>query len=142
MSLLRSIVYVSVAAHALTTLEFEALLKNARAFNLAHRVTGALLHSGPTFMQCIEGAPGDVDEVYDRIKNSSQHRDLVEYMDCPIDKRAFGSWDMGLANATESEMLTLSTAAWSRSGQQPFSAESPAGLELLKVFWSLRQLTR
>ncbi len=138
MAILRSIVYVSTATGELTTIELEALLMHARAFNHQHRVTGVLLHSGLRFMQCFEGAPVDVSEVYDRIKRSSQHKDIVEYMDCQIAERAFSSWAMGLAKPAESEMLTLSTAEWSRSTQQAFSAESPTGLEMLKVFWSMR----
>jgi hypothetical protein len=46
---------------------------------------------------------------------------------------------MGLAETADSELLGLSTAAWSKAAQQPFSFESPVGLELLKVFWNMRQ---
>lgn len=137
----RSVVYVSTATRELPTSELEALLTVARAFNLEHGVTGVLLYSGPSFMQCFEGAPADVHAVYERIQRSSQHRDIVEYMDCMVPERAFGSWEMGVARPAESEILTLSTAQWSRSTQQAFSAESPAALEMLKVFWSLRQGT-
>lgn len=139
MGQLRSIVYVSTATRAMTTAALESLLTDARAFNLKHHVTGVLLHNGFSFMQCFEGAPEDTHAVYGRIKRSSQHKDIVEYMDCQIPQRTFSSWEMGSANPTESEVLRLSTARWSRSTQQPFSAESPVGLEMLKVFWSLRQ---
>jgi hypothetical protein len=136
---LRSIVYASTATHALTTADLESLLANARAFNHKHQVTGVLLHSGANFMQCLEGAPENVGAAYERIKRSSQHQDVVEYMDCEVDKRTFGSWDMGLAEPAESELLALSTAEWSRATQQPSSFESPMGLALLKVFWNMRQ---
>lgn len=138
MTNLRSVVYVSTATRELTTTELEALLTHARTFNHQHHVTGVLLHSGPNFMQCFEGAPDDVREVYERVKRSSQHKDIVEYMDCELSERAFGSWAMGAATLAESEMLTLSTAEWSQSTQHAFSAKSPAGLEMLKVFWSMR----
>ncbi len=141
MNTLRSVVYVSTATRELPTTELEALLTDARAFNLEHGVTGVLLYSGPSFMQCFEGAAADVRAVYDRIRRSSQHRDIVEYMDRRVSVRTFGAWDMGLAKPPESDILKLSTAQWSRSTQQPFSAESPAALEMLKVFWSLRQET-
>jgi hypothetical protein len=136
---LRSIVYASTATHALTTADLESLLTDARAFNREHQVTGVLLHSGANFMQCLEGAPEDVDKAYERIKHSSQHQDIVEYMDCEVPQRTFGSWDMGLAEPADSELLALSTAEWSKATQQPSSFESPMGLELLKVFWSMRQ---
>jgi hypothetical protein len=136
---LRSVVYASTSTHALTTAELESLLADARAFNREHQVTGVLLYSGANFMQCLEGAPEHVGKAYDRIKRSSQHQDVVEYMDCDVPRRTFGSWDMGLAEPAESELLALSTAEWSKTTQQPTSFESPAGVALLKMFWSMRQ---
>lgn len=138
---LRSLVYASTATHPLTTADLESLLTDARAFNREHQVTGVLLHSGASFMQCLEGAPEDVGAAYERIKRSSKHQGIVEYIDCEVPQRTFGSWDMGLAEPTESELLALSTAEWSKATQQPSSFESPAGLALLKMFWSMRQET-
>jgi len=139
MSPLRSIVYVSTATQELATADLEALLADARAFNRAHQLTGVLLHIGPHFMQCLEGAPENVDKAYERIKRSSQHTDIVEYMDCPVAERTFGSWEMGSAESATSELLALSTAEWSRATQVPSTFESPAGLKMLKVFWNMRQ---
>ena len=136
---LRSLVYASTASHALTTADLESLLADARAFNREHQVTGVLLYSGANFMQCLEGAPEDVGAAYERIKRSSKHHDLVEYMDGEVPQRTFGSWDMGLAEPAESELLALSTAEWSKATQQPSSFESPVGLGLLRMFWSMRQ---
>jgi hypothetical protein len=138
---LRSIVYASSATHKLTTAELEALLINAQDFNREHQVSGVLLHSGLNFIQCLEGPADGVGKAYDRIKRSSQHKDIVEYMDREVSVRTFGSWGMGLAETVDSELLALSTAAWSEAAQQPFSFESPVGLELLKMFWNMRQQT-
>lgn len=139
MTNLRSIVYVSTSAHELTTAELETLLGDAQAFNLQHGVTGVLLYSGNSFMQCFEGPPEDVQLVYARIKRSSKHKDIVEYMDCAVPKRTFSNWAMGLTQPAESQILALSTAEWSQLTRQTFSADSPAGLEMLKVFWSMHE---
>jgi hypothetical protein len=139
MNALRTIVYVSSSTHDLTTADLEALLADARAFNRQHQLTGVLLHIGPHFMQCLEGAPDDVGKAYERIKRSSQHKDIVEYMDCEVAERTFGSWEMGSAKSATSELLALSTAEWSRATQQASTFESPAGLKMLKVFWNMRQ---
>lgn len=139
MSALHSVVYASTATQPMTTIELEDLLNDARAFNLAHGVTGVLLCSGSSFMQCFEGAPEDTRLVYDRIKRSSKHQDIVEYLDDPIAERAFGSWEMGLVQPTESELLKLSTEEWSKSTRDGFSPGSPRGLELLKMFWQVHQ---
>ena len=136
---LRSVVYASSVTRELTTTDFETLLADARAFNREHQVTGVLLHSGRHFMQCLEGAAEDVGKAYERIKRSSQHQDIVEYMDGQVAERTFGSWEMGLAETADFELLALSTAEWSKAAHQPFSFQSPVGLELLKVFWSMRQ---
>lgn len=136
---LRSLVYASTATHALTTADLESLLADARAFNREHQVIDVLLYSGANSMQCLEGVPEDVGAAYERIKRSSQHQDIVEYMDCEVPQRTFGSWDMGLAEPAESELLALSTAEWFRATQQPSSFKSPVGLALLKMFWSMRQ---
>lgn len=134
----RCVVYVSTASYELATAELEVLLADARAFNHEHQITGVLLYSGAHLMQYLEGPPQDVGKAYERIQRSSQHHDIVEYMDSEIAKRTFSSWDMGLAKVNTSELLTLSTADWSRTNQQPASFDSPVGLELLKVFWNMR----
>jgi len=144
MKYLRSIVYASSVTRQLTTAEMERLLVNARTYNQQHQITGVLLHSGFNFMQCLEGPVDAVGKVYERVRRSSQHKDIVEYMDREMSTRSFGSWNMGLAETADSELLGLSTAAWSKAAwskaaQQPFSFESPVGLELLKVFWNMRQ---
>jgi hypothetical protein len=139
MQKIRSIIYASSATRELTTAALEALLTSAQFFNRQHKVTGVLLHSGNHFMQCLEGSPEDVGKAYERVKDSSQHKDIVVYMDGEVAKRSFGSWDMGLAQPAESEFLALSTANWVRATQQPASFDSPSGLEMLKVFWNMRQ---
>ena len=136
---LRSTVDVSSAAHELTTAELEALLADARAFNREHQVTGVLLHSEPCFMQCLDGGAEDAGKACARIKQSSQYKGIVEYMDSQVAERTFGCWEMGSAQSATSELLSLSNAEWSKTNQEPSSFASPLGLQMLKVFWNLRQ---
>lgn len=139
MSLLRSIVYVSTASQPMDAEALERLLLSAREFNRSSGITGALLYSGTHFMQCFEGPDDAVRSVYKRIIASQQHKELVEYMDAPVSERAFGEWTMGLATATESELLTLSTAQWCQATSTlNYSPTSPPGLQLLQVFWNMR----
>jgi Sensors of blue-light using FAD len=139
MSLLRSIVYVSTASRSMDSDALERLLLSAREFNRGAGITGALLYSGTHFMQCFEGPEDAVLSVYQRIAASRLHTELVEYMNTLVPQRAFGEWTMGSATATESELLTLSTAQWCKSTSElNFSPSSPPGLQLLQVFWSMR----
>ncbi len=139
MPLLRSIVYVSTATRPMDSEALERLLLSAREFNRGAGITGALLYSGTHFMQCFEGPDDAVASVYQRIAASRLHTDLVEYMNLPVPERTFGGWTMGLAKATESELLTLSTAQWQQHASVlNYSPTSPPGLQLLQVFWNMR----
>lgn len=139
MPLLRSIVYASTATRPMDSEALERLLLSAREFNLGAGITGALLYSGTHFMQCFEGPDDAVTSVYQRIAASQLHTELVEYMNVLVPERAFAEWTMGLATATESELLKLSTAQWRKSASElDYSPTSPPGLQLLRVFWNMR----
>jgi len=139
MPTLRSITYTSTPTRAMSPQDLEALLAAARDFNRQNEVTGVLLYSGSHFMQCFEGPDEAVQKVYARILASSKHKDVVVMMEEPITQRAFGSWLMGSAKATESELLKLSTEQWTqRSSETTYPPAMPSGLGMLQVFWGLR----
>ena len=136
---LRSIVYASEATTTMTTGDLEALLVSARDLNRKNGITGVLLCSGNQFLQCFEGPTEAVQETYDRICRSRQHKGVVVYMDFAVPSRTFEDWAMGCAMPTESELLTLSTAEWKASNSAtPFSPSAPPGLGMLKFFWAMR----
>jgi hypothetical protein len=136
---LRSIVYVSTAVRLLSSKQQEALLLDARAFNQQNALTGVLLYSGSSFMQCLEGPDAAVRQAYRRILISRKHKELIELMDSPISRRAFGEWVMGSAITTHSELLAVSTAQWTQlSAGAPFPTSIPPGLGMLQVFWAMR----
>jgi hypothetical protein len=133
---LRSVVYVSTATMPLTDAALECLLVEARDLNLASRITGVLLCCDGNFMQCFEGAPADVHDTYERIRNSRRHRGLIELMNEPVAARAFADWQMGFARMTTSQLLALSTAHWQSASARANGAERQAsGFELLRQFW-------
>ncbi|MBC7619075.1 MAG: BLUF domain-containing protein, partial [Candidatus Saccharibacteria bacterium] len=74
---LRSVVYASEATTPMTTGDLEALLVSARGWNRKNGITGVLLCSGNQFLQCIEGPSDAVQETYDRICRSRQHKGVV-----------------------------------------------------------------
>jgi hypothetical protein len=76
-----------------------SLLITARERNLEMGVTGVLLFSGTEFMQCFEGSPEGVKDVYARIVASSRHHDIRELMNGPVSRRGFKDWQMGFAQA-------------------------------------------
>lgn len=123
----------------MTTGDLEALLVSARDLNRKNSITGVLLCSGNQFLQCFEGPTDAVQETYDRICRSRQHKGVVVYMDFAVPSRTFEDWAMGCSMPTESELLTLSTAEWKASNSAtPFSPSAPPGLGMLKFFWAMR----
>ena len=140
---LRSIVYASEATTTMTTGDLEALLVSARELNRKNGITGVLLCSGDQFLQCFEGPNDAVQDTYDRICRSRQHKGVVTYMDFAVPVRTFEDWAMGCAMPTDSELLTLSTAEWKASNSaKPFSPSAPPGLGMLKFFWAMRSRGR
>lgn len=134
---LRSIAYVSTASRLLTIADLESLLTTARDFNLHSGVTGVLLYSEGNFMQYFEGTKVAMEETWQRIRDSPQHRNIIELQDSPVAMRSFPAWQMGFTQPAQSEMLALSTAGWDRlrRGARGAVNKSP-GLRLLEEFWS------
>jgi hypothetical protein len=135
---LRSIVYVSSAVQPFGTAELEALLVDARDLNLQNGITGVLLYSDGGFMQCFEGTDDAMAGTYRRILDSKRHTQITELLNEPVAQRSFSAWQMGLAHATTSDLLRLSTASWRLvDASQADPAGAAPGLALLKIFWSL-----
>jgi Sensors of blue-light using FAD len=133
MTQLRTIVYVSTAVMEMTAPAIEGLLVDARDLNLESGVTGVLLCSGGSFMQCIEGTEDAMAPTWDRIRSSRRHADIFQLMDEPVSHRAFGDWQMGFARSPESELLRVSTARWTKALKS--STSTAVGFELLCQFW-------
>jgi Sensors of blue-light using FAD len=139
---LRSILYVSTAVQPMAEEQLEALLVEARRLNLETEVTGMLLYSGGTFMQCFEGAEEAMNITYERIRKSRKHKGIIELLSEPIAQRTFPGWQMGFARASRSKLLALSTAQWkarvSEIGKTAGVSVS-AGMQLLLDFWARRR---
>ena len=137
MNTLCAIAYASTAVQTLSEEETESMLFGARNFNSDADVTGALLQHERTFFQYFEGPQDSVDRVYERIKESSLHKDIVELLNAPIKHRVFADWYMGFGQATGSLILQLEQARWLKEAelQDPTRSQS-AGLDLLLDFWN------
>ncbi|MCW5623465.1 MAG: BLUF domain-containing protein [Burkholderiales bacterium] len=134
MSELRTLVYVSTATRLLGDDELAALLTEARRRNLEHGITGVLLYCEGSFMQCLEGPPASLRDVFRRIEASSQHKDLIELFDEPIAERSFRDWQMGFSKIEQADAMALSAAAWDGSSAASGNAV-PTGMQLLRDFW-------
>ena len=134
---LRCIVYVSSANWPLSEQELENILLDARRFNEENAITGVLLYNDGSFFQYIEGRASELFKVYDRIQKSRQHKHIIELLDTPISHRYFAQWFMGFFEPTESELLKITNADWSRTALDrilPSGPGAPAGISLLQLF--------
>ena len=133
---LHALVYQSRATRPLEASDLDILLLDARINNELANVTGALLYGNQQFVQYLEGARADVEQIYARITRASQHDRLEVLAQGRVDARRFQRWHMGFANAPQSVVQQLSQAQWQR--EVPWledDAVSSPGLERLLGFW-------
>lgn len=135
--ILRAVAYVSTAARPLGQGDLDALLVDAREFNMKTLVTGALLYDAGLFFQYFEGPEAGMVEVYDRIKNSKTHHGLIELLNRAIDQRLFAEWHMGFSRAPVTVVQQLANAKWYESVEGLRRAGTKSiGMDLLLDFWA------
>ncbi len=102
------IIYCSVSAeHEFSAAELEQLLQVCRRDNSKAGVTGMLLYQEPWFFQILEGEPGTVEKLYQKIALDRRHTRLMKIVQEPIDARDFGEWSMGRADVSLSDLKRI-----------------------------------
>lgn len=133
----QNIAYASIAVNPPSPEQIDALLLEAREFNLKNNVTGVLICHKNTFFQFFEGAPKSVELVYDRIKNSNLHTNILELSNNFSNKRYFKTWAMGFCYVPNSEMQALIHAEWlSLIPTINQNANESLGLKMLLDYWN------
>ncbi|GGD36742.1 hypothetical protein GCM10012288_08530 [Malaciobacter pacificus] len=92
------LMYMSTANKDFSTNELESLLKNAKKSNENKNITGLLVVKGRTFLQCLEGEKSNVLNLFNKIKDDSRHRDVIELLEEETNARYFPNWSMGFKN--------------------------------------------
>jgi hypothetical protein len=134
---LHALVYVSTAVRPMTLPDIDRLLDVARARNAKLRVTGVLLYDAGHFMQYLEGPASSMTRVYESIKASTLHRDIIELLRERIEKSEFPEWSMafrspnafGMSNPTQQGDLLSQRLA-------PSSRPVSAARLFLSKFWA------
>jgi hypothetical protein len=137
MAPLHALVYQSQASRPLDASDLDILLLDARINNELANVTGVLLYGDRQFVQYLEGARADVEQIYARITRASQHHRLETLEQGRLDARRFQRWHMGFSDAPQSVVQQLSQAQWQRDAPwlEDDAASSP-GLMRLLTFWN------
>lgn len=129
------VVYASRATHDMSTEDLDRLLLSARSNNERWGVSGVLLYGRKQFFQYFEGTREGVDRVYESIRHSSLHTDLVELEHVAIAQRLFHRWFMGFSEAPESLLQKLNQEQWTR--ERPWIESQPTtsdGMRRLLAF--------
>lgn len=102
------LVYTSYAVNPFSEAELVGLLKQSRAFNKEHGITGMLLYIQGKFMQVLEGKKDAVIELYENIRKDSRHRRVTTIVEGNSPDRIFKDWSMGFKQLSEREAKGLS----------------------------------
>jgi hypothetical protein len=105
--------FVSGTHAELSRLELEAQLSMWRRRNAGRGITGFFLYHRESVFQLLEGFPGIVHELYEKIAGDSRHQFVAKLIDEPIVRRSFGDWSMGHARIVRTDLGEL-------AGLEPF----------------------
>jgi hypothetical protein len=129
---MRSIVYFSIAAQAMSGEELAALWQEC-ALNDSHvGITGILLHKQGEFLQAIEGPKGVVCDMYARIVTDPRHNITGKISDRMITHREFPGTAMSFKNLDEAPADTPFLEPFSYGA---FLADPDLALLTLKYFY-------
>lgn len=104
-SSLYSLVYTSTASRPLAKSDLENILTSARKRNLQAQVTGLLLFTDGKFMQYLEGPKAGVLAIFEIIKTSSLHQDMIAISQQPLERREYGEWSMAFLADVDAHVL-------------------------------------
>ena len=127
------LVYVSAFTAPMTDAALEQLVLQSRERNAREGVTGVLLHSEGSVIQCLEGPEPAVRATFERIVRDPRHGGIFVAVEEPVAERTFPSWMMGHLQVTRSEFLALESAEWRRSAAA-LTDQPSAGIAMLRSF--------
>jgi hypothetical protein len=121
------IIYHSLASGAGMSSEgLLVLLRQARAYNQDHRLTGLLLYAAATkeFVQVLEGPRDEVERIYQKIAHDQRHKHAFVLHEALATGRMFPDWRMGFV---ATELKDLHTTGYFPLVGEP-SRQRPPGL--------------
>lgn len=133
--MLETLTYMSTAAFLPTRSDIEYLLEKARARNESESVTGILLYSEGSFLQCLEGSPEAIDRVYGHILRDPLHHHIFELLRDPAPEREFGDWHMAFRSTGSQHAFNSDADEIAARLAVPAGVLSPAR-HLLSAFWN------
>ena len=125
------LLYASRAAAPITPDALTAILRQSKANNPQHGITGVLCCSDNMFLQALEGGRAAVNRLYNRIATDPRHTqvELLSYQQ--IGERHFAGWSMGQVNVARlNPSLLLKYSATAQL--DPYAMSGSVALGLLE----------
>lgn len=92
--IMHELTYISKANIDCSSQEIEHIFERSRMNNETLNITGCLIFHKKTFIQILEGAKKDLEELYYKISTDSRHHDVTLKWEGPSEKREFKGWNM------------------------------------------------
>lgn len=103
--MLFEIIYHSQATPDLNDEQIDEILATARNFNEEHEITGCLLFHHGQFLQILEGEFNLLNELYEKIKKDTRHKNVITIHMQEIKDRLFDNWTMAYQKFDNQEAL-------------------------------------
>ncbi|MEZ5283822.1 MAG: BLUF domain-containing protein [Vicinamibacterales bacterium] len=113
--------------------ELHAILEVSRRKNPRLGVTGALLYSGGSFAQVLEGPLDAIERIFESIQCDGRHSDVMLIESGPIDARLFPTWAMAFAGDPALAEIPDAKAAFDNA----FAGASQGARTLLRLLQDL-----
>lgn len=138
--MITQLVYISASQIDDRQGELEQILAVSRKNNAEIGVTGVLLHAQSTFFQVLEGDPGKLEPLYQRISKDPRHGDVTELMRKQVHERRFADWNMGMAHIPPDHPAARQIE--DLAGQGPLAEETSEDTVdgLISAFFTLNQV--
>jgi hypothetical protein len=136
-----SVTYISVSRlpDSVADVEVAKLAAMARARNPLRNVTGALLFTGSSFAQTLEGPDHEIENLLDRIHSDHRHSNIEILHREQVSSREFTTWWMAYWGRTSFVEQFVSACRRDRAVSSPRSPEDLR--ELIKLFAIQRAFT-
>ena len=105
--MVKQLIYKSQSVTEITSELVEDILFAAGRFNSVHGISGILLYSDNVFLQLLEGAPTDVDFLYQRILSDPRHMNVKTVYLGYAEERSCAEWRMRAYSSADSPIHLL-----------------------------------
>ena len=97
------LIYISVASRDFRESQLDDILRQSRANNLKHDITGCLVYKNREFLQILEGPKKDVLQLFENITEDLRNRMVNKLWSQDNVPRSFNEWSMAYVDLDQEE---------------------------------------